>query len=239
MVKEILQELGISNRENNCYLSLLKLGSSKVGPIVKETEIPSSKIYEVLDKLIKRGLVSYIVKGKIKYYQASSPESLLNYIDAKRKKIEELIPELLKKQQVEHKQKVELFEGQKGIFLLFTNLIQSVKPKEKYFVFSINEENKNESTNLFFKNLAVRRKDKKLDVRILKNIKYYKKEKHTKVKIKYTKFNLPQGITIFRNNIILLSWVDSPVAINIESYVFAEQLRNFFLELWKEAKHLN
>ncbi len=146
------------------------------------------------------------------------------------------MPELLLKQKLSKKQSVELYEGQKAIFTLFTNLIADAKPKELYLIFSINEENKTDQANLFFKNLALRRKEKKLDIRLLKNIKHYVKEKHTKLKLRYTKFNLPQGITIFRNNVILLSWVESPMAIKIESEVFANQQREFFLDLWKTTK---
>ena len=226
---ETLQELGLNRRESICYTALLELGSSKVGEIIKKTEIPSSKIYEILEKLIKKGLVSYIIKGKIKHYQASDPKTLLNYIDEKKKKVQEIILQLLSKQKLSKRQNVEIFEGQKAIFSLFTDLIHDAKPKELYLIFSINEENKNEQANLFFRNLTIRRKEKKLDVKLLKNIKYYKKEKHTKLKLKYTKFNLPQGITIFRNNVIILSWVESPIAINIESEIFADQLREFFL----------
>ena len=236
MIEEILQELGLNRRESICYSALLELGSSKVGAICKKTGIPSSKIYEILNKLIQRGLVSYVVKGKVKYYQTSDPRVLLNYIEEKKKKVEEILPQLLSKQKLARKQSVEIFEGQKALFSLFTDLIKDAKPKELYLVFSINEENKNEQANLFFRNLTLRRKAKKLDVRLLKNIRYYKKEKHTKLKLKYTKFNLPQGITVFRNYVIILSWIDSPVAIKIESDVFANQLRDFFLELWKTAK---
>jgi|SaaInlStandDraft_4_1057021.scaffolds.fasta_scaffold05801_2 HTH-type transcriptional regulator, sugar sensing transcriptional regulator len=235
MILEYLQEIGLSRRESSCYVGLLELGSSKIGMIVKKTGIPSSKIYEILDKLILRGLVTYVIKNNIKHFQASDPASLVNYIEEKKKKIEEILPSLLLKQKFSKKQNVEMFEGQKAIFTLFVNLIADAKPKELYLVFSINEENKNSSANLFFKNLAVRRKEKKLDVRLLKNKKYYVNEKHTKVKLKYTDFNLPQGTTIFRNCVVLLSWAENPVAIKIESEVFASQQREFFLDLWKHA----
>ena len=236
MIQKALQELGLNKRESICYTALLELGSSKIGAIVKKTGIPSSKIYEILDKLINRGLVSYVKIGKIKHYQASDPKTLLNYIDEKKKKIEEILPQLLLKQKLSTKQSVEMFEGQKALFSLFTNLIKDAKAKEQYLIFSINEENKNDAANLFFKNLAVRRKEKKLDVRLLKNVKHYKKEKHTKLKLKYTEFNLPQGITIFRNTVVILSWVESPIAIKIESETISNQLREFFLGQWKIAK---
>jgi sugar-specific transcriptional regulator TrmB len=236
VIQEALQELGLNKRESLCYTALLELGSSKIGAIVKKTGIPSSKIYEVLDKLISRGFVSYVKIGKIKHYQSSDPKTLLNYLEEKKKKIEEVLPQLLLKQKFSNKQSVEMFEGQKAVFSLFTDLIKEAQEGEKYFIFSINEENKNEAANLFFKNLAVRRKEKKLDVLLLKNIKYYVKEKHTKLQLKYTDFNLPQGITIFRDKVIILSWTDAPLAIKIESRIIAEQMREFFQGLWKIAR---
>ena len=236
MIQEALQELGLNRRESFCYTALLELGSSKIGAIMRKTGIPSSKIYEILDKLINRGLVSYVRIGKIKHYQASDPKTLLNYIDEKKKKIEEILPQLLLKQKLSKKQSVELFEGQKALFSLFTDLIIDAKAKEQYLVFSIDEENKSDAVNLFFKNLASRRKEKKLDVRLLKNMRHYKKEKHTKLKLKYAEFNLPQGITIFRNIVVILSWVESPIAIKIESETISNQLREFFLDQWKIAK---
>jgi sugar-specific transcriptional regulator TrmB len=236
MIQETLQELGLNKRESQCYVALLELGSSKVGKIIKKTQIPSSKIYEILDKLIKRGFVSYVKIANIKHFQASDPKILINYIEEKKKKVESIIPQLLLKQSLSTKQSVEMFEGQKAIFSLFTNLIKDTKSKEEYLIFSINEDNKNKAANLFFKNLAIRRKEKKLNTKLLKNIKYYKKEKHTKLKLRYTKFNLPQGITIFRNITIILSWVESPIAIKIESEIISSQLRGFFNQQWNISK---
>jgi len=236
MIVDTLQELGFSKRESVCYTSLLELGSSKTGIIVRKTGIPSSKIYEVLDTLIKKGFVTYVIKNSIKHYQASDPKILLNYIEDKKKDVQEILPQLLMKQKFSDKQSVEIFEGQKAIFTLFTNMISDAKPDESYIVFSINEENKNDATNLFFKNLAVRRKEKKLAVKILKNERYYMKEKHTKVKLRYTKFNLPQGITIFKDYVILLSWIDNPTAVKIQSISMAKQLKTFFMELWNDSK---
>jgi sugar-specific transcriptional regulator TrmB len=114
MIEDTLQELGLNRRESICYSALLELGSSKIGVICKKTKIPSSKIYEILDNLIERGLVSYVIKGKIKHYQASDPKVLLNYIEEKKRKVEEILPQLLSKQRLSKKQSVEIFEGQKA-----------------------------------------------------------------------------------------------------------------------------
>ena len=236
MIEETLKEIGLNNRESICYIALLELGSSKVGDIIKKTSIPSSKIYEILDKLTKKGFASYVLRGKIKYYQASDPKVLINHLDERKRKIIKIMPELISKQKLSKKQSVEMFEGQKAIFGLFRDFLEESKPKELYIAFAIDEENKDEKVNLLFRNLNLRKKEKKLDVRVLKNMKYYVKEKHTKIKLRFTNFNLPQGITVVRDTVILLSWNESPVAIKIESRIFAKEMREFFLELWKIAK---
>ncbi|MBU0667013.1 MAG: helix-turn-helix domain-containing protein [Nanoarchaeota archaeon] len=87
---QTLQELGLNKRESICYSTLLELGSSKTGEICKKTKIPSSKIYEILNNLMQKGFVSYIIKGKIKHYQASNPQILLNIIEEKKKKSKKL-----------------------------------------------------------------------------------------------------------------------------------------------------
>ncbi|MEK6960057.1 MAG: helix-turn-helix domain-containing protein [Nanoarchaeota archaeon] len=231
-----LQDIGLNRRESACYIALLELGPSKVGRICKKADIPSSKIYEILDGLMRRGLASFVVKNNVRHYQASGPRALLDCLDEKREEIEGILPQLMLKQKMAKSQSVGMYEGHKAVFTLFTALIADARPSELYLVFSIEEENKDDRAELFFKNLAVRRKDKGLDVRLLKDIRFRKKEPHTKLKLRYTRFNLPQGITVFRDQVIILSWADSPVAIKIESAQFAGQMREFFLQLWDSAR---
>ncbi|HBY99668.1 MAG TPA: hypothetical protein DEP84_37990 [Chloroflexi bacterium] len=54
---EKLMELGFSEYEAKAYLALLPLGSTTGYQIAKESGIPRSTIYEVLQKLIARGAV--------------------------------------------------------------------------------------------------------------------------------------------------------------------------------------
>ncbi len=49
-----LTSLDLTNGEARVYVALLKLGSSKVGPIVRESRVSYSKIYDVLETCIKR-----------------------------------------------------------------------------------------------------------------------------------------------------------------------------------------
>ena len=57
MNTEILQEIGLTKSEINVYLALLELGSSSTGKIVDKSKAASSKIYEILDRLMQKRIV--------------------------------------------------------------------------------------------------------------------------------------------------------------------------------------
>ena len=239
-VQQLLEGLGLGRRECLCYLSLLEIGASRVGPLIKRTGIPSSKIYEILERLAKRGLVTSVVRENVRSYQAASPKVLVSLMDERRRQLDAALPGLLLAQHSSQRQGVELFEGQKALFTLFTDLIHDAKPGEQYMVFSLDEESKTSEANIFFRSLTLRRKEKRLDTRLLKNrgIEVGRRvpERHTKLQLRYTTFTLPQGLTIFRDTVVILSWDAVPLAIKIESRTVAAQWRSFFLDLWKGAK---
>ena len=68
MLEKELMGIGLTQREVKVYLALLKLGESTTGKIIQESGISSGKIYEILEKLIGKGLASYTIKEKTKYF---------------------------------------------------------------------------------------------------------------------------------------------------------------------------
>jgi HTH-type transcriptional regulator, sugar sensing transcriptional regulator len=78
--------LGLSSGEARVFLSLLKIGSARVGQIVKESNVSYSKVYDVLDRLSSKGLVSHIILGNVKYFNAVEPYRLEEYIKRKEQK---------------------------------------------------------------------------------------------------------------------------------------------------------
>ena len=61
MDSELFKEIGFTEREIKVYFALIELGTSTVGPISKKTKLQPAKVYETIDKLKEKGLVSYIV----------------------------------------------------------------------------------------------------------------------------------------------------------------------------------
>jgi len=239
----ILEDLGLSKREAKAYLALLELGSTKVGEIIKKTDIPSSKIYEVLDRLMKKGLVSYITIKHQKHFKASDPENILSYAEERKKKFENILPSLKEKQKfAKEQQKVELYEGKKAVFKTIYNLVEKAKKGDEYLSFSVGFEHDDPEIVDFYTNLTWRRQEKGLKIKVLTNKKIkpiYEKRYSKKVLItinnRYTSFNFPQGIIIVGDKIINLSWIPKATAIIIASKNLAEQYKKFFYEVYDKA----
>ena len=67
-IKETLKDFGLTEKEIKLYLKLLELGSAASGELIRELGFYSKTIYELLDKLIDKGLVSFVIKSNIRYY---------------------------------------------------------------------------------------------------------------------------------------------------------------------------
>jgi sugar-specific transcriptional regulator TrmB len=89
-----LMELGLSEYEAKGYLSLLRESPSTAYEIATLSGVPTSKVYEVLKKLIEKGVISVVDKGKTKKYIPIEPADFLN----KQKSKTEMIVESLKNQ---------------------------------------------------------------------------------------------------------------------------------------------
>ena len=124
MDETLLEKLGLTKGEIKVYLALNKLGESSIGHIGKESKVSKSKMYDILDKLIEKGLVGYITKEGTKYFMANDPHMILEYIEkkedelgnTKKEVVAEVLPQLMmQRASVSKKRVAEMYEGLNGI----------------------------------------------------------------------------------------------------------------------------
>ena len=147
METELLKNIGLTDSEIKVYLALLELGSSTKGPIVDKSRVASSKIYELLEKLIQKGLVSYVIKERIKYFEAAPPKRILDYVKEKEeslreqeRKLQELIPSLeLKRSMAGIGSETQVFKGIKGAKTSFDDILNELKKGDEYYVLGISK----------------------------------------------------------------------------------------------------
>ena len=57
-IKEMLKETGLTDSEARIYLALLELGPSLAGKISRKTGIHRRNVYDITERLIKKGLIA-------------------------------------------------------------------------------------------------------------------------------------------------------------------------------------
>ncbi|MFZ5955533.1 MAG: TrmB family transcriptional regulator [Nanoarchaeota archaeon] len=239
---EILQSIGLSKWESQTYLALLEIGETTTGFLVKESKVPQPKIYGVLDSLIKKGLVSYIIKGKIKYFQASDSKRLISLCKQKEEQVEKILKDIqIKKQK---NQSVEIFEGFKAIKIMLIAIIQDAKKGEEFYGFSTGKTSSNKEIEEFYEWWGERKKISGLKDHLLissENKKEFESNileqdwEYVKKKTKYSRISFPGDVAIFRENVIMLNYETTPTAILIKSEEISKQYKDFFLGIWKKS----
>ena len=77
---EQLERLGLNRNEAKIYLALLDLGEAQAGQISKKAQINRTTTYDSVERLIQRGLVTYVIKANKKVFQPVHPTKILEKI---------------------------------------------------------------------------------------------------------------------------------------------------------------
>lgn len=239
-----LLKIGLTEGEAKVYLALSEVGSSTVGPIVKKSRVAYSNIYDILNRLIEKGIVSFIIKNKTKYFQAASPSNLIQYLDKKEEQIvqekealRKILPDLERLQEIKTKQEAEVFIGKKGLRTAYEKLCKNTSKQDEILFFYIHDEKYAEESNLFYNSI--------IDIvsgtnnRGICNADYEKswfakKSKH--LRMRFSNLPLPGNIDIINDKILLVSWDKTIFSVIIHSQSLADNLRNYFNEMWLKAK---
>jgi len=88
MVKEVLKQLGLNDKEVEVYLTVLKLGSIPASVVGSCLKIPRSTARYICQQLKKKGLFLEIEKGNTFIYSADSPDKLLYLLEQEKKALE-------------------------------------------------------------------------------------------------------------------------------------------------------
>lgn len=91
--EDILENLGLKEKEAKTYLAILELGSATIKPIADKAGIKRTSIYNFIDRLVSMGLISQTTIRNRKHYIALPPETLLQIQKEKLSAVENALPE--------------------------------------------------------------------------------------------------------------------------------------------------
>jgi len=236
---QILEDIGLTNAEIKVYLALLELGTSTAGPIIEKSGQQSSVVHSALNSLVEKGLVSFILESQRRHYQAANPKHIVSFIDEKKERFEEMLPELLLKQQMaKEKPEVVTFRGIKGIRQLLYELLEAGGKEHHTFGSTKESLMLGES---WWVSYHKKRAAKGISAKLLfnKSLASWKAEtKYPKSEVRYTKEGFePLTETIIRNDRIgIIIWTEKPIGIMIHNSIAAESYDKFFEMMWKGGK---
>jgi sugar-specific transcriptional regulator TrmB len=241
METEALEGLGLTRNEAIVYLTLLDLGKAHIGEIAEKTRMHRRTIYDCLERLEDRGLVSFIMEGKTRFFIAINPQKLKEIIKEKEAKIKNILPKLFdmaKKSKL--KTEVSVHKGKEGLKNIMEDVIKT-KPKEWYSLTSSGKVK--EVLPYYEKQFHKKRTKEKIILKIIfgrnekaiERAKELKKVKATEVKFVDTEYVVPISIWVYSTKVAFMLW-DSETGILIENAETADTFKRYFDILWKIAK---
>ncbi len=247
MDPKLLQDIGLTEGETKVYLSLVRLGETKTGPLAKEAQVSSSKVYKILDRLINKGLAAHVTKGKIKFFSAIEPRRLLEYMDKKeeelleKRKIVELIPQLELEQILSKKPNAVIYDGFKAITNFFLNILTDLKKGDEYYVIGATY-GQQPALKPFFQNFHTQRAKKKIKVKMLASPETRGNLVQATGKISEVRY-LPQQflsnmqLTFYKNKLLITIVKKSPTGFLIYDEEAVKGFKTYFETFWKIAKN--
>lgn len=240
-----LEDIGLTRAQIKVYVSLLEIGETTSGPLIKRTGLQNSVVYNALNQLIREGLVSFVLRGKRKHFSASDPKHLVSFIEDKKEGVEKLIPRLITKQREGRtKHESRMFLGWKGVYTAFNSILDVLPRGSEYIAFGAGfEEQYTEESKMFFREFQKKRARMKYRTRIIANetarkqVKAYKwYPKFGKPEFRFVPGFAPVGVIIFGDQVLQVAFEDVPVAVMITSQQIAESQRRSFQHMWEFAK---
>jgi sugar-specific transcriptional regulator TrmB len=245
---DILKNIGLTPSEAKVYETLLKTGKSSASEILAKANLNSGRIYEILTSLEHKGLVSSVKEGKTRYFQASPPERVLDYLNQKIEDItvqktdfKKILPEL-KKSYLYKKQEtnIEVFLGVKGQKTAYDILLSEGNKDKELIILGIAEKSKypKEVLDLLRFHVYKRRKELKLKVKKIADPKGRNEKMYTEdnSEIRYLPYTSTTALEVLGDITMILLYTDPIITIIIRDKKVAQDYKKQLEFLWTIAK---
>jgi sugar-specific transcriptional regulator TrmB len=125
-IDQVLVQVGLNETEARFYLAALELGQAPVRDIAAKAGISRTNAYDVFARLLEHGLVAEAGAGpkKTMLVVAEPPDHLVELLDARRRRLDALLPELRSlHNRASGKPRVRFYQGLEGIKLVLDDTL--------------------------------------------------------------------------------------------------------------------
>ena len=233
----ILEDIGFTKAEIKVYFALLEMGKSGAGMIISKTGLQNSVVHMTLNRLLEKGVISYVKKGRFREYYPQDPNTILEIIEKKKESFEKLLPEILAKQKPVEKNEAEVFKGMKGLKTALYDLIDDAQKGDEFLFFSFFAQNPDDFDEVydFYKEFAKDREEYGIITKGIAPASIKDKFAGRKLRnITFVNFPIPTNISVFRNKVLMTPWEEEKITFLIRSRQLAESFRTYFYSIWSK-----
>jgi sugar-specific transcriptional regulator TrmB len=239
----ILTKIGLTKNESKVYLALLNLGTAQAGQITEKSGVHRRNVYDSIDRLMEKGLISFVTVNNKKLFSPVNPRRFLELIEEKKFELDNLksdfnniMPELELKAALQQKHDVRFFKGVEGLKSVYEDIIRTGKDYIGYgpgqYIEAILKH--------YFKHFVNKRIKSKIRLRLI-----YDEASRNTVKVnalsdvRYIpdQYSSRAALRIYGDKVaLLLLSEEEPLAIVIKNKAISDGYRKYFEIMWRAAK---
>jgi predicted DNA-binding transcriptional regulator len=239
-----LERLGLNKNEAKVYYALLMKGEATAQELVKSLGVYRNIIYDNLEKLMEKGLVSFVTDGTKRKFIAEKPTAILEFLETKKIDLDKeisaaklLLPDISTVLNSHNsKQNVLVFKGIAGFKKVLAEIVQA----KKSWCIGITNESVRILGETYWKNYNLKKKETKTEEWLLWNhdFKNTVMGKNTLSHHKVLPKDLDQVIEtiMYDNKVAIMVYTFDPIVILIENKEIFETYRKHFEFLWNLSK---
>lgn len=240
-LNDVLENLGMSDKETRVYLAALEIGASPASEIALRANLNRVTAYDILEKLIRKGFISTYTQKKVKYFAATDPDIIREDYRQKYMNFKSALPDLRRLHGKTSHPRVRYYEGLEGIKKIYTDTLTAKTEILNYADSKSIREFWPEYDNEYVR----RRVKKKIYLRGISPRDEYgekvvaeNKKNHREIRlVPPGKFSFANEINVYDDKVSIISFGKNELlGMIIESPEIAETQRAIFMMAWSFAK---
>lgn len=249
-LSSILMDLGLTETESKVFSELTNLGRSKLGTLVKATNLHRGTTYNILQRLIGKGLVYTSNFEGVNYYSIS-PNAFLDILHEKEKNLmeeKEFIKSLQKNIKFNRglfknneEEEIQIYTGKIAFKNFYLDLMAKSKElSENYFFTGNGGEMRDIMGETYYKYSQNLKENMKVKCKVILN---EKKKSHpfareVKGKIRWLpqELDFPVNTWVYSNKVVIVDWYKKPLhTIVLNDKSIAKNYNTYFKSLWRNT----
>jgi len=240
-----LKQYGLSPDQISVYVFLVQNGDETPFSISKETRVPRTTVYRILEDLRNTGIVTIFKKNNIAHYTAENPRRLLERLKEKEAAVTEIIPAIdTLLQNAGNLPHVKLYVGQNGARTGLDVLYEYFEKKGIKQMYTYSHPDLSKHLPKYLSTKITQRKKLKIHLKLIApsvarkaNLEHYQSDEWREIRYLPDKFPFEGSMIMGGSIAVCFSLKDNELhTIVLESESIVKMFIQFFLYTWESLE---